>query len=436
MDCDGTVGGVHPSTRGDRASRVRVRSAPRKRRAELTFKHNASLGRHGWLRLTPAYSVRLVQQILDGHDSAKSVVDPFSGTGTTPLCAVERGHRAVSFDINPFLVWLGNLKLRGFADSELTELEHAAGAILARSMDGDAEQAPLPALSNIRRWWNTGDLAFIRRLLTAIRSHPFDSDGVRDLLLVSFCRTMMGLSNAAFNHQSMSFRNASMTQKGLFDDDVQERRRVQFRRDVAVVEAGARRDPGSGRGRVVLADSRNLPAAFDDAADLLITSPPYPNRMSYIRELRPYMYWLGFLEDKRQAGELDWLAIGGTWGVATSRVASWKKADDVFFPDYFASMLRRIEDTAASSGRVLSRYVGKYFEDVWRHVRAAMRTMRRGAEMHYVVGNSKFYDVLVPTERIYGDMLLEAGARSVRIDALRKRNSKKELVEFDVVARR
>ena len=411
-------------------------SAPRKRRAELTFKHNTSLGRHGWLRLTPAYSVRLVQQILDGHDSAKSVVDPFSGTGTTPLCAVERGHRAVSFDINPFLVWLGNLKLRGFVDSELTELEHAASVILARSMNDDAEQAPLPALSNIRRWWNTGDLAFIRRLLTAIRSHSFDSDGVRDLLLVSFCRTMMGLSNAAFNHQSMSFKNTSMTQKGLFDDDVQERRRLQFRRDVAVVEAGARRDPGSGRGRVVLADSRNLPAAFDDAADLLITSPPYPNRMSYIRELRPYMYWLGFLEDKRQAGELDWLAIGGTWGVATSRVASWKKADDVFFPDYFASMLRRIEDTAASSGRVLSRYVGKYFEDVWRHVRAAMRTMRRGAEMHYVVGNSKFYDVLVPTERIYGDMLLEAGARSVRIDPLRKRNSKKELVEFDVVARR
>ena len=60
-------------------------STPRKRRSELTFKHNTSLGRHGWLRLTPAYSVRLVQQILDEHDSAKNVVDPFSGTGTTPL---------------------------------------------------------------------------------------------------------------------------------------------------------------------------------------------------------------------------------------------------------------------------------------------------------------------------------------------------------------
>ena len=409
--------------------------APRKRRSELTFKHNALMGRHGWLRLTPAYSVRLVQQLLDEHDAAKNVVDPFSGTGTTTLCAVERGHRAVSFDINPFLVWLGNLKLRRFDDRELAEIGHAAGSILAQSMNGDAEQAPLPALSNIRRWWNPADLVFVRRLLAAIRSHSFHSDGVRDLLLVSFCRTMIGLSNAAFNHQSMSFKEAKTPQAGLFDDNAEERQRIQFQKDVAVVEAGAGQEPGPGQGRVVLADSRNLPAAFADTGDLLITSPPYPNRMSYIRELRPYMYWLGFLEDKRQAGELDWLAIGGTWGVATSRVAGWKKADDVFFPDYFASMLSRIENAAASSGRVLSRYVGKYFEDIWRHVSAAVHTMHRGAELHYIVGNSKFYDVLVPTERIYGDMLLEAGARSVQINALRKRNSKKELVEFDVVAR-
>ena len=409
--------------------------APRKRRSELTFKHNALLGRHGWLRLTPAYSVRLVQQLLDEHDSAKHVVDPFSGTGTTPLCAVERGHSAVSFDINPFLVWLGNLKLRRFTAGELMEVEDAARSILEQSLDGDAEQAPLPALSNIRRWWNPVDLAFIRRLLMAIRSHSFDSDGARDLLLVSFCRTMIALSNAAFNHQSMSFKDTALPQTGLFDDDHQERHRIQFRKDVAVVEAGASQDPGSGRGRVVLADSRNLPAVFDADADLLITSPPYPNRMSYIRELRPYMYWLGFLEDKRQAGELDWLAIGGTWGVATSRVASWTKAADVFFPDYLAEMLHRIEDAEASSGRVLSRYVGKYFEDIWRHIHAALRTMRPGAELHYIVGNSKFYDVLVPTERIYSDMLLEAGACSVRIDPLRKRNSKKELIEFDVVAR-
>ena len=36
------------------------------------------------------------------------------------------------------------------------------------------------------------------------------------------------------------------------------------------------------------------------------------------------MYWLGYLEQPRDAGELDWQAIGGTWGAATSRVAAWE----------------------------------------------------------------------------------------------------------------
>ena len=35
-----------------------------KQRADLTFKENLLRGRHGWLRLTPAFSVKVVHQIL------------------------------------------------------------------------------------------------------------------------------------------------------------------------------------------------------------------------------------------------------------------------------------------------------------------------------------------------------------------------------------
>jgi len=62
---------------------------------------------------------------------------------------------------------------------------------------------------------------------------------------------------------------------------------------------------------VVYGDSRKLDKE-NCKFDMVITSPPYPNRISYIRELRPYMYWLGFLTTGEQAGEMDWEAIGGT----------------------------------------------------------------------------------------------------------------------------
>lgn len=175
-------------------------------------------------------------------------------------------------------------------------------------------------------------------------------------------------------------------------------------------------------------DSRELPED-DYLYDLVVTSPPYPNRMSYVRELRPYMYWLGYLEEARDAGELDWQAIGGTWGVATSRVAKWKASEDIPHSGF-----NEIVTLIGERSQILSNYVHKYFHDMVIHVRSLVRRLAPGASVHYVIGNSKFYDWVVPVQEILADIF-----RATGLDAdsriLRKRNSKKELFEFVVTAR-
>ena len=81
-----------------------------RQRSELTFKHNADLGRHGWLRLTPACYVKLVEDVFEHEQPDIAVFDPFSGTGTTPLVAANSGWTAFSIDLNPSLTWLGTAK--------------------------------------------------------------------------------------------------------------------------------------------------------------------------------------------------------------------------------------------------------------------------------------------------------------------------------------
>jgi len=81
------------------------------RRADLTYQHNTMNGRHGWLRLTPAYSVKVVDDIIRSWPEDSKVLDPFSGTATTPLCSSSPGHQSAAIDINPFLVWFGRAKL-------------------------------------------------------------------------------------------------------------------------------------------------------------------------------------------------------------------------------------------------------------------------------------------------------------------------------------
>ena len=59
----------------------------KRRREHLTFRGNVQQGRHGWLRLTPAYSLHIVQEILEDRSENELVLDPFREQGLRLLPA-------------------------------------------------------------------------------------------------------------------------------------------------------------------------------------------------------------------------------------------------------------------------------------------------------------------------------------------------------------
>ncbi len=400
-----------------------------RQRADYTHKFNANSGRHGWLRLTPAYSIKIVEELMAQHDRPRRVLDPFCGTATTALSAACHGHEGITTDINPFLVWFGRAKTARYSGATLTSTRSAYARVIDALKGGTVEPAETPPIHNIDRWWCAEALVFLRKLKSCIEAESEKQSPERDLLLVAFCRTLIGLSNAAFNHQSMSFKDDAQLSIP-FGGDMKRR----FGEDLQFVLDGAEDNP-SGTGQVVFGDARNLGRIINGSFDLIITSPPYANRMSYIRELRPYMYWLGFLDNGRDAGELDWSAIGGTWGVATSRLVDWKQPNDSFTHPLLNQPLDRIAQDQNKNGIILAKYVSRYFNDIWEHVNSLAPIVRKGSELHYIVGNSTFYGVLLPVEQLYAAMLRDVGFEDVRCCAIRKRNSKKELFEYDVSAR-
>ena len=403
-------------------------SAELRQRSDYTQKFNAQSGRHGWLRLTPAYSVKVVEEIMATNGRRIRVLDPFCGTGTTAVCAVAAGHRATTVDINPFLTWLARVKTSTYPSALLVEAEHTALAALDLTRRRATKPAPAPKIHRIERWWPATTTSFLAHLKAAIES-SIASVQVRDLLHVAFCRTLIKLSNAAFNHQSMSFKDGYTHAQEELHIDLDAA--AVYLDDVRFVLRGAGDNP-SGVATVVEGDARDLSRLKDTGFDLVVTSPPYANRMSYIRELRPYMYWLGYLEAARDAGELDWQAIGGTWGIATSRLKEWATGGDCWLPGDLRGIVARIAKTTHANGALLAAYVAKYCEDMSRHFGSLRAVLNRSAHVHYIVGNSTFYGVLVPTEQLYAAMLREYGFVDVAVRPIRKRNSKKALVEFDV----
>lgn len=399
-----------------------------RQRADYTHKFNIKTGRHGWLRLTPAYSVKVVEEIVAQYGPSLSILDPFCGTGTTALSAVNHGHQAATTDINPFLIWLATAKTADYSPEVIAQANQAGKAALDLARREIVKPVAEPPIHKIERWWSEPARRFLCHLKAAIEDVAGQSGPVADLLNVAFCRTLIKISAAAFNHQSMSFKDEAQC---LFDLDPEAS--AVFLEDLAFVLGGAKDNP-PGDASVLLGDARNLTNCLDGKFDVVVTSPPYANRMSYIRELRPYMYWLGYLENGRDAAELDWLAIGGTWGVATSRLTDWSSSGDYWIPQHLRAVLENIASSDNKNGELLSKYVAKYCEDMSAHFDSLRRVLNPGSRVHYIVGNSTFYGVLVSTEQVYASMLREYGFIDVDVRAIRKRNSKKELIEFDVSA--
>ena len=120
-------------------------------RADYTQKHNAKLGRYGWLRLTPAYSLKIVSEILSGydHDSKINIFDPFCGTGTTALCAAYHGQSAVTTEINPFLVWFSQTKTDSYSQQSIADVRKAVHAVLEDVHYERTPKARIPRMHNI-----------------------------------------------------------------------------------------------------------------------------------------------------------------------------------------------------------------------------------------------------------------------------------------------
>ena len=73
----------------------------------VSYQGNKKVPGLRWMKYKEGFSTRLVEDLL-GQTEAKTVLDPFSGTGTAPLSAGSKGLVATGIEIMP----VGNLSAR------------------------------------------------------------------------------------------------------------------------------------------------------------------------------------------------------------------------------------------------------------------------------------------------------------------------------------
>jgi hypothetical protein len=211
------------------------------------------------------------------------VVDPFMGSGTTLVEAIQRGHDAWGTDINPLAVRIAQAKTTPIDNEALADfiawLEEAAGnpsRHLARS----------PLLFEGGEPWFREDVA---RGIRAIRNRARRLDAAtRNFTLVGLSDLLKGMSNARMDRTvptmpaSPRYRDKKHYWR-LVDNEARainafQRLRSQLLRMGRALQR--LRESAAGRAEPLLHDAREL-SALGRRARLAITSPPYWSAQNY-----------------------------------------------------------------------------------------------------------------------------------------------------------
>jgi DNA methylase len=240
---------------------------------------------------------QLVEALLERHLSGEGrVLDPFAGSGTTLVQALESGYDATGADIAPFNCLLMRVKTREYNPFVLeSELRDA----LARLDAFEGTRAEAPVSRYLRDWYApraAAELLFFRGLV-----EDYEHADVMRVVLARAARSARRTAHFDLDFPRAPQRSSYWCHKHRREcRPVAEARR--FLRRYALDTLTRIRDfsrvRARGREAVVLhGDARELD--FGGTFDGVVSSPPYPGLIDYHEQHR-YAYELLGLEQYRE----------------------------------------------------------------------------------------------------------------------------------------
>ncbi|MFP4057453.1 MAG: hypothetical protein ACLF0G_11345 [Candidatus Brocadiia bacterium] len=415
---------------------------------------------HAWYRFVLGYPPHLVRQYLDklgvGPDDGW-ILDPFCGTGTTPVEARLNGYRTFSTDGNPICVLATRVKLAW--GIELEKAERLLGEILglssacllvhgldpgpraqtqleffgaevvdpsdrdwrrARGFCPDALVSPQSAGLIPKGFISPKPLLRVLAVRFAIETLVGER-ALREFLLLALATVIVATAG------NVGFGPEVYRRKPKEDADVLRAfgaMVAQMIADLADLKSG-RQGPFP-QACVFRDDARQLSSLEGKGpVGAVITSPPYPNEKDYTRSTRLESVLLGLLRTKPGLRGLK-------EGLLRSNTRNVFKADDddryVADLPSVTRLAQTIEDKRIQLGktsgfeRQYHRVTALYFGGMFRHLRSLYPRIRPGAQCAYVVGDQmSFFRVHIKTAHVLADVALKAGYQVEGIELWRTR---------------
>jgi hypothetical protein len=401
---------------------------------DITFLGGQQESIHRWFRLTPSYSPNLVRYFLKYFKATKKdlIFDPFSGRGTTSIESKKEGFDSIATELNPLLQKVGDLSLNwnikkiDLFDDYLVELDKSLIDYSSHTVEQIAEilKVSIPDIHDVYRWWQKD---ILKNLLIAKElSARIKYKEIHIYIWIALNMSSLECANIHRNHPTISFDDNHKRRINVYDDLY--KRIKEIKSDLSEIKNKNSEQKNS----IYLGDAVNIAHTFKELKltskpSIIITSPPYPNRFSYIHQTRPQLHFMEIIKDRKEATELDLKAIGGTWGRATSNLMK-----NLIIPDSDLKSHLNYFDELSEKNLLMCNYATKYFIDIDEHIKGLKKIVSKNFRGAYIVGNSRLSNIEIHTECILAKILKKNNFKVDEILVFRKRGGRKKLYETAV----
>ncbi len=376
---------------------------------------------HDWYRFVLSFPPHLVRDYLAEFRAGPGsvVLDPFCGTGTTPVEAKKLGISSIGIEALPLSAFAARTKLDWYADPG--ELRRAADAAARRAAASEA--GPLRTLPEAQmrllpdRAISPPPLHKALCLRDAIAEAP---ERLRAHLLLALAKNLpTRIGNLRFGPEiGLGAIREDADVIGEWRSAVAE-----FADDLELVGSGTA-TPAS----VIRGDAREAGDLLEPhSIDAVITSPPYPNEKDYTRAVRLESVILGFAETRAALRETKQTLVR-----SNSRGVYKTDDEDAWLADHpgILALADRIEQRRIAlnktSGfeRQYHRVAKLYFGGMARHLASLRKSLRPGAQLAYVVGDqASYFQIMIRTSQLLSEIAENLGYEIIRRDLFRTRKA-------------
>lgn len=389
----------------------------------VNFSENQNVPFHKWFRYREGFSGNLVKELIRESGALKDdvIVDPFSGSGTTPVVAALGGYSGLGIDVNPLTVYIANVKMRQFTKKVLQTCKEMLNHLHT------LRPQEVGRFSEIERYFTPSNF----RQLNALRGFidEIDDDDVKSIMLVSFLCIIEPCSNRRREG------NGLKTVMTKVPDVIEafKMKTVEIIGDLETTYNELR-----GEGKCIVDTATDLRRIYEEhiqpegrRVGTIIFSPPYPNSFDYFESYKLELVFGGFTDSISGINKLRERAVRSFISGKPQKDAN--KYIELIAEEIETSIPKKEAETGKKDFRTrkVPNMLRGYFSDMQEVLEQCSLVLETGRKVYIVVDQSSYVGVIVPTDLLLAYLGEQVGFRVENITECRKsRTSAQQLNRF------